>query len=88
MQNDFTSLIEKHEQWYVGSSPEVPEANGQGKTLEECRQNLAEAIALVLLDKREDAFSLATPFSCSSIRRSSPSAATPNANLLTFMGPS
>ena len=55
MQNEFTSLIEKHEHWYVGSCPEIPEANGQGETLEECRQNLADAIALVLLDKREDA---------------------------------
>lgn len=55
MQNEFTSLIEKHEDWYVGSCPEIPEANGQGKTVEECRQNLASAIALVFLDKREDA---------------------------------
>jgi predicted RNase H-like HicB family nuclease len=55
MHNEFTSLIEKHGKWYVGFCPEVPEANGQGRTVEECRENLAEAIALVLLDKREDA---------------------------------
>ena len=55
MQNEFTFLIEKHDEWYVGSCAEVPEANGQGRTFEECKQNLAEAIALVLLDKREDA---------------------------------
>jgi predicted RNase H-like HicB family nuclease len=55
MHNEFTSLIEKHGEWYVGFCPEVPEANGQGRTIEECRDNLAEAIALVLLDKREDA---------------------------------
>jgi predicted RNase H-like HicB family nuclease len=39
----------------VGFCPEIPEANGQGKTVEDCRQNLAEAISLVLQDRREDA---------------------------------
>ncbi len=55
MHNEFTALIEKHGEWYVGFCPEIPEANGQGRTLEDCRQNLTEAIALVLLDRREDA---------------------------------
>lgn len=55
MHNEFTSLIEKHGEWHVGFCPEVPEANGQDKTVEDCRENLAEAISLVLLDKREDA---------------------------------
>ncbi len=35
--------------------PEIPGANGQGRTEEECRENLSEAIALILQDKREDA---------------------------------
>lgn len=60
MQNEFTSLIEKHEEWYIGFCPEIPEANGQGRTEEECLQNLSEAIALVLLDKREDALIMAS----------------------------
>ena len=55
MRNEFTALIEKHGEWYVGFCPEIPEANGQGRTVDECRQNLSEAIALVLLDRREDA---------------------------------
>ncbi len=55
MHYEFTSLIEKDDDWYIGSCPEVPEANGQGETVNECRQNRAEAIALVLLDKRKDA---------------------------------
>ncbi len=55
MHNEFTSMIEKHGEWYVGFCPEVPEANGQGRTVEECRDDLARAIALVLLVKREDA---------------------------------
>ena len=55
MHNEFTALIEKHTDWYVGFCPEIPEANGQGRTVEECRENLAAAIKLVLLDRREDA---------------------------------
>jgi len=55
MQNEFTAVIERDGEWYVGFCPEIPEANGQGKTVEECRENLAQAIALILQDRREDA---------------------------------
>ena len=33
---------------------EIPGANGQGKTKDEARENLAEAIELILEDRRED----------------------------------
>lgn len=56
MQNEFTAVIEKDGEWFVAWCPEVPEANGQGKTVEECRENLSQAIALILEDRREDAF--------------------------------
>lgn len=55
MHNEFTALIEPDGEWFVAYCPEVPEANGQGKTPDEAKQNLAEAIALVLEDRREDA---------------------------------
>jgi len=55
MQNEFTAVIERDGEWFVGWCPEVPEANGQGKSIEECRENLSGAIALVLEDRREDA---------------------------------
>lgn len=55
MQNEFTAVFEKDGEWYVGFCPEIPEANGQGHTVEECRESLAQAIALVLQDRREDA---------------------------------
>jgi predicted RNase H-like HicB family nuclease len=54
MRNEFTAVIEKDGEWFVGWSPEVPGANGQGHTLEECRENLASAIQLILEDRRED----------------------------------
>lgn len=34
--------------------PEVPGANGQGRTTEEARTTLAEAIVLILEDRREE----------------------------------
>ncbi len=56
MQNEFTAVIERDGEWFVAWCPEVPEANGQGKSSEECRENLSQAIALILEDRREDAF--------------------------------
>lgn len=55
MHNEFTAIIERDGDWYVAYCPEIPGANGQGKTLEECRQNLSAAIALILEDRRQDA---------------------------------
>ena len=52
---DFTAIIERDGDWYIAYCPEIPGANGQGKTLEECKQSLAAAIALILEDRREDA---------------------------------
>lgn len=56
MRSEFTAIIEQDEEWYIGYCPEIPGANGQGKTVEECRANLAAAIELILEDRREDAF--------------------------------
>jgi predicted RNase H-like HicB family nuclease len=55
MRNEFTAIIEQDGEWYIAYCPEVPGANGQGKTLEEARASLADAIALILEDRREDA---------------------------------
>jgi predicted RNase H-like HicB family nuclease len=55
MRNEFTAIIEQDGQWFIGYCPEIPGANGQGTSPEECRQNLAEAVALILEDRREDA---------------------------------
>lgn len=54
MHNEFTAIIERDGEWFIAYSPEVPGANGQGRTIEECRANLSEAIALILEDRRED----------------------------------
>jgi predicted RNase H-like HicB family nuclease len=54
MKNEFTAIIEQDGEWYIAFCPEVAGANGQGKTVEECRENLREAIALILEDRRAD----------------------------------
>ena len=54
MRNEFTSVIEEDGEWFIGYCPEIPGANGQGRTADECRANLSEAIALILEDRRED----------------------------------
>jgi len=53
--NEFSAIIEKDGEWFIAYSPEIPGANGQGRTREEARESLAEAIALILADRREDA---------------------------------
>lgn len=55
MHNEFTAIIEQDGDWFVAYCPEIPGANGQGRTRSEARANLGEAIALILEDRREDA---------------------------------
>ena len=59
MHNEFTALIEPDGEWFMASCLEVPEANGQGRSMQEAKQDLATAIALVLEDRRADALSQA-----------------------------
>ena len=54
MTNEFTAIIEQDGPWFIAYSPEIPGANGQGKTKGEARESLAEAIKLILEDRRED----------------------------------
>ena len=54
MHNEFTAVIEKDDEWYIAYCPEIPGANGQGRTIEECKRSLAAAISLILEDRRED----------------------------------
>jgi predicted RNase H-like HicB family nuclease len=55
MHNEFEAIIEQDGDWFIAYSPEIPGANGQGLTPDEARRNLAEAIALILEDRRADA---------------------------------
>ena len=55
MRNEFTAIIEKDDDWYIAYCPEISGANGQGRTEEDARLDIAEAIALILEDRRIDA---------------------------------
>ena len=54
MRNEFTAIFDQDGDWLIAYCPEIPGANGQGRTREEARESLAEAIALILEDRRED----------------------------------
>ncbi len=54
MHNEFTAVFERDGDWVIAFCPEIPGANGQGRTKDEARENLAQAIALILEDRRED----------------------------------
>jgi predicted RNase H-like HicB family nuclease len=54
MHNEFTAVVERDEEWFIAYCPEVPGANGQGKSREESLASLRDAIALILEDRRED----------------------------------
>ncbi len=44
----FTAVFQKMPEGYIGFVEELPGANTQGRTLEEARAHLAEAVELVL----------------------------------------
>ena len=55
MESKFTAIIEKDGKWYIAYCPEIPGANGQGKSVEEAKESLAAAISLILEDRLQDA---------------------------------
>jgi predicted RNase H-like HicB family nuclease len=59
--NAFTAVVEQNGPWYISYCAEVPGANGQGATREECLANLREAIALILEYQREESLRALPP---------------------------
>ena len=54
MRHEFTGVFERDGEFYIGYCPEVPGANGQGASLDECRESLREAVRLILEDRKAD----------------------------------
>ena len=50
MTNEFTAVFEREGEWFIGYCPEIAGANGQGRTIDECRESLAAAIKLIIED--------------------------------------
>ncbi|MCX7840093.1 MAG: type II toxin-antitoxin system HicB family antitoxin [Anaerolineae bacterium] len=53
MPNKFTAVFEQDGEWWIGYVEELPGANTQGRTLEEARENLKEAVQLIIEANRE-----------------------------------
>ena len=46
--SNYTIVIVKSENWYAGYVKELPGAHSQGKTVKEVKENLKEAIKMIL----------------------------------------
>lgn len=49
----FTAVFEQEGEWWIGYVEELPGANTQGRTLDEARKNLKEAVQLIIEANRE-----------------------------------
>ncbi|MGB3459860.1 MAG: type II toxin-antitoxin system HicB family antitoxin [Halobacteriota archaeon] len=48
MESLFTAVFQKTDKWWIASVEELPGANAQGETIDEARENLKEAVELIL----------------------------------------
>ena len=53
--NQFTAVYKKTKEWFVAWFEEIPGVNTQGKTINEARENLREALFLILETNRKSA---------------------------------
>ncbi len=51
--NQFTAVYKKTKKWIVAWVEEIPGVNTQGKTIKEARENLREALSLILETNRD-----------------------------------
>jgi len=61
MRNEFTAVIERDGEWLLPGHRRFLGANGQGRSVNECRESLGAAIQLILEDRREDGLRGAPP---------------------------
>lgn len=48
VKREFTAVYKKDRGWYLGWIEEIPGVNTQGKTLKETKENLKDALLLIL----------------------------------------
>ncbi|MEK7212312.1 MAG: type II toxin-antitoxin system HicB family antitoxin [Patescibacteria group bacterium] len=48
IKRQFTAVYKKAGKWYLGWIEEIPGVNTQGRTLQETKENLREALLLIL----------------------------------------
>ena len=49
----FTASYKKSGKWYIGWIEEISGVNTQGRTLKECKENLKDALSLIIEVNRE-----------------------------------
>jgi predicted RNase H-like HicB family nuclease len=49
----FTAVFEHEGEWWIGYVEELPGANTQGRTIEEARENLKDAVHIIIEANRE-----------------------------------
>lgn len=49
----FTAVFEQDGEWWIGYLEELPGANTQGRTLAEARENLKDAVKLLIAANRD-----------------------------------
>lgn len=52
MSRQFTAIYKKQGAWYLGWIEEIPGVNTQGKTLKETKENLKDALSLIMETNR------------------------------------
>jgi len=55
MTTNYTAIIQRHDEWWIGWVEEVPGVNSQAATREELLDNLRDALQEALEMNREDA---------------------------------
>ena len=53
MESRFTAVFQREGKWWIGYIEELPGANTQGRTLDEARENLKEAVVLIIEANRK-----------------------------------
>ena len=53
MKQEFNAVFEKDGDWWVATAVEIPGGFSQGKTLEEARDNLLDAVKEMILAQRD-----------------------------------
>lgn len=53
MRQEFTAIFEQDGDWWIASAVEIQGAHTQGRTLDEARENLLDAVRELLLARRD-----------------------------------
>jgi len=58
----YTAMIVKSDDWYAATVKELPGVHTQGKTIDEIRENLTEAIEMILESRAKHLLEFSTDY--------------------------